>query len=110
MNTHLNQCLIPKIKIRSSASNSYFLNYLIMLKQYETISSRLTYMQELISRKATGSRPEFAARLGISESNLALYLTYFRNHGAKIRYDYVSDSYYYDDDNEITYDCGFKRK
>ena len=81
-----------------------------MLTQYKTISSRLNYMHELIEKKATGIRPAFSRKLGISESSLALYLTYFRNNGMKIKYDYVNSSYYFDDDNEVIYGCGFQRK
>ena len=80
-----------------------------MLSQYETISSRLNYMHELIEKRATGSRPAFARKIGISESNLALYLVYFRNNGAKIKYDYINNSYYYSEENEVIYKCGFQK-
>ena len=80
-----------------------------MLTQYETISSRLNYMHELINKRATGSRPVFAKKIGISESNLALYLVYFRNNGVKIKYDYINNSYYYDEENEVFYSCGFQK-
>ncbi|MGB3467315.1 MAG: hypothetical protein WBA74_18675 [Cyclobacteriaceae bacterium] len=81
-----------------------------MLRQYESIASRLNYMHELIARKSTGPRKEFARKIGISESNLALYLRYFKNNGVKINYDYINGTYYYDDDNQKIYECGFGEK
>lgn len=56
---------------------------------------RLKRMDDLISRRATGTPDEFAEKLGISKSMLMINLSEFKEMGALVKYDPLSQSYYY---------------
>jgi len=73
----------------------------------DTYAARLQKMNNLIRRKATGTPAEFARKLGISKSNLSLYLEYFREKGIQVIYDKERQSYCYDMEGKVHYQCGF---
>ncbi|MFD0999862.1 hypothetical protein ACFQ21_11125 [Ohtaekwangia kribbensis] len=56
---------------------------------------RLKRIDDLVSRKATGNAVEFAARLGISRSQLLQDIRELRELGAEIEYCSIQRSYYY---------------
>lgn len=58
---------------------------------------RLRRIDDLVSRKATGSATEFAARLGISRSQLLQDIKELRELGAQIDYCTIQRSYFYKD-------------
>lgn len=70
-------------------------------------ASRLQNMNNLIRRKATGNPEKFAEKIGISKSNLTLYLDYIRAKGIQVIYDKERQSYCYEMDGEVHYQCGF---
>lgn len=71
----------------------------------DTYTSRLQTMNKLINRKATGNPASFARKLGISRSNLNIYLDYIREKGIQVIYDKDRQSYCYDMDEEVDYQC-----
>lgn len=60
----------------------HYLNLLLRLDQY-------------IHQKGTGSPPEFARKLGISERSLYEYLKVLKDLGAPIKWSRQERSYYY---------------
>jgi predicted DNA-binding transcriptional regulator YafY len=59
------------------------------------ILERYKRIHKLITRKNTGCPADFAARLGISKSQLSNYLEELRARGAKISYSKTLESYVY---------------
>lgn len=56
---------------------------------------RIKRMDDLISRKATGTPDEFAEKLGISKSMLMVNLIELKEMGALVKYDIHKQAYYY---------------
>lgn len=79
-----------------------------MLKQFDQDSARLTYMFELINKRATGNRQQFAAKLSVSVSQLSNYLAYLKTNGVKILYDHSMKCYHLDEENRVVFTCGFR--
>jgi predicted DNA-binding transcriptional regulator YafY len=68
------------------------------MKQYLTL---LQQLDQFISRKKTGSPPEFARKMGISERSLYEYLKVLKELGAPIRFSRQERSYYYEIDGQF---------
>lgn len=68
---------------------------------------RLSRMNDLIRRKATGTPEEFACKMSMSRSALMRDLSELRNLNAPIKFDHDRQTYYYDE--EGTFEFGFKR-
>ena len=64
----------------------------LFMKQYLSI---LLQLDRFIRQKGTGSPPEFARKVGISERSLYEYLKVLKNLGAPIRFSRQDHSYYY---------------
>jgi predicted DNA-binding transcriptional regulator YafY len=64
-----------------------------IMKQYLNLLLRL---DQLIRQKITGSPPEFARKMGISERSLYEYLKVLKELGAPIRFSRQEHSYYYE--------------
>ena len=56
----------------------------------------LLLLDQSIRQKATGSPPEFARKLGISERSLYEYLKALKELGAPIRFSKQDHSYFYE--------------
>ncbi|MCW5911483.1 MAG: hypothetical protein KIT62_10430 [Cyclobacteriaceae bacterium] len=56
---------------------------------------RLERMHDLICRRATGTPDTFSEKLGISKSMLMVNLAQLKERGGPIRYDLLSQTYYY---------------
>jgi predicted DNA-binding transcriptional regulator YafY len=67
-------------------------NFTIM-KEYLNL---LQQLDQFIRRKKTGSPPEFARKMGISERSLYEYLKVLKELGAPIRFSRLEHSYYYE--------------
>ncbi len=78
-----------------------------MLKQFEIDAARLTRIYKLVARKATGSRRELARKLGISVSHVSLYISFLRRNGVLISYDQHVESYFLEQENKVSFACGF---
>lgn len=65
--------------------------FMIKLTYFE----RLKKIHELINLQSTGNTEAFAAQLGVSRSQLFVYLKELRNNGAPIQYSRVRQTYYY---------------
>ena len=63
------------------------------MKQYLNL---LVELDQFISTKGTGSPPEFAHKMGISERSLYEYLKVLKELGAPIRFSRQDHSYYYE--------------
>jgi predicted DNA-binding transcriptional regulator YafY len=63
---------------------------------------RLLYMNDLISRKATGTPSQFAKKLNISQRTLYRWIANMRDRNISILYDEERQSYYYSNDNKAT--------
>jgi len=63
------------------------------MRQYLNLLQRL---DQFIRRKRTGSPPEFARKMGISERSLYEYLKVLKELGAPIRFSRQEHSYYYE--------------
>jgi predicted DNA-binding transcriptional regulator YafY len=63
------------------------------MKQYLDLLLRL---DQFIRQKGTGSPPEFARKMGISERSLYQYLKVLKELGAPIRFSRQDRSYYYE--------------
>jgi predicted DNA-binding transcriptional regulator YafY len=63
------------------------------MKQYLNL---LQQLDQFIRRKKTGSPPEFARKIGISERSLYEYLKVLKELGAPIRFSRQEHSYYYE--------------
>jgi predicted DNA-binding transcriptional regulator YafY len=68
------------------------------MKQYLNL---LQQLDQFISRKKTGSPPEFARKMGISERSLYEYLKVLKELGAPIRFSRQERSYYYEIDGQF---------
>ena len=55
----------------------------------------LLQLDQLIRQKGTGSPPEFARKMGISERSLYEYLKVLKDLGAPIKWSRQEKSYYY---------------
>lgn len=62
------------------------------MKHYLNLLLRL---DQLIRQKGTGSPPEFARKMGISERSLYEYLKVLKDLGAPIKWSRQDRSYYY---------------
>lgn len=62
---------------------------------------RINLINKLISKAKTGSQEEFAKRLNISVSRLARIIEYMKDQGAPIKFDRISNTYYYEDKYSI---------
>lgn len=60
-----------------------------------TYFDRLKKIHQLISQQSTGNTEAFAAQLGISRSQLFVYLKEMRSNGAPIQYSRIKQTYYY---------------
>jgi hypothetical protein len=67
---------------------------------FETIE-RIRRIHELILRKATGNPDKFAEKLHLKRRQLQNILDEFRDYGARIAYDRMAETYYYENDFEI---------
>lgn len=65
--------------------------FMIKLTYFE----RLKKIHELITQQSTGNTEVFAAQLGVSRSQLFVYLKELRNNGAPIQYSRIMQTYYY---------------
>ena len=61
-----------------------------------TYFERLKKIHELINLQSTGNTEAFAAQLGISRSQLFVYLKELRNNGTPIQYSRIMQTYYYE--------------
>jgi predicted DNA-binding transcriptional regulator YafY len=68
------------------------------MKQYLSL---LLELDQFIRRKGTGSPPEFAQKMGISERSLYEYLKVLKELGAPIRFSRQDHSYYYEIDGQF---------
>ena len=68
-------------------------NKFTFMKQYLNL---LQQLDQFIRRKKTGSPPEFARKMGISERSLYEYLKVLKELGAPIRFSRQEHSYYYE--------------
>ena len=68
------------------------------MKQYLNL---LLQLDIFIRQRGTGSPPEFARRLGISERSLYEYLKILKELGAPIRFSRQDRSYYYAVDGQF---------
>ena len=68
------------------------------MKQYLSLLLRL---DQFIRQKGTGSPPEFARKMGISERSLYEYLKVLKDLGAPIRFSRQDHSYYYEIDGQF---------
>ena len=73
------------------------INFTVM-KQYLSL---LLELDQFIRRKGTGSPPEFAQKMGISERSLYEYLKVLKELGAPIRFSRQDHSYYYEIDGQF---------
>ena len=69
------------------------------MQMFNTVE-RLNRIHKLIQQKATGTPEEFARNLHLGKRQLFNILDEFRNYGAKIKYNRVKSTYYYDNDFE----------
>jgi predicted DNA-binding transcriptional regulator YafY len=63
------------------------------MKQYLSL---LLQLDQFIRTKGTGSPPEFARKVGISERSLYEYLKVLKDLGAPIKFSRLDHSYYYE--------------
>ncbi|SRR5690606_34980788 len=70
------------------------------MKLYLNID-RINLINKLISKAKTGSQEEFAKRLNISVSRLARIIEYMKDQRAPIKFDRISNTYYYEDKYSI---------
>ena len=77
------------------------------MKKFMDYATRVERMSLLISRKATGSREEFASKIGISPSSLFNYLTLIEMLGRKVAYDHFERTYYFTDNKNLRFVCGY---
>jgi predicted DNA-binding transcriptional regulator YafY len=68
------------------------------MKRYLNLLLRL---DQFIRQKGTGSPPEFAQKMGISERSLYEYLKVLKDLGAPIKFSRQSRSYYYEADGQF---------
>lgn len=68
------------------------------MKQYLNL---LLELDQFIRCKGTGSPPEFAQKMGISERSLYEYLKVLKELGAPIRFSRQDHSYYYAIDGQF---------
>ena len=68
------------------------------MKQYLNL---LREVDQYIRRKGTGSPPELARKIGISERSLYDYLKVLKELGAPIRFSRQEHSYYYEIDGQF---------
>jgi predicted DNA-binding transcriptional regulator YafY len=59
---------------------------------------KLEYLHQLISHKATGTPENCAQKLNICERTLYRYIDYLKDRGAPISYNYLAQSYVYNDE------------
>jgi len=62
---------------------------------------RIQRLDELISKKATGTPQELASKIGISKRMLHEYLLVMKDMGASIQYCRYSQSYIYSDNMKL---------
>ena len=63
--------------------------------------SLLLQLDQFIRQKGTGSPPEFARKMGISERSLYEYLKVLKDLGAPIKWSRQDRSYYYSIDGQF---------
>ncbi len=63
--------------------------------------SLLLQLDQFIRQKGTGSPPEFARKMGISERSLYEYLKVLKDLGAPIKWSRQDQSYYYSIDGQF---------
>ncbi len=68
------------------------------MKQYLNL---LLQLDQFIRTKGTGSPPEFARKMGISERSLYEYLKVLKELGAPIKFSRQDHSYYYEIDGQF---------
>ena len=68
------------------------------MKQYLSL---LLQLDQFIRTKGTGSPPEFAHKMGISERSLYEYLKVLKELGAPIKFSRQEHSYYYEIDGQF---------
>ena len=61
----------------------------------------LLQLDQFICQKATGSPPEFARKMGISERSLYEYLKVLKDLGAPIKWSRQDKSYYYSTEGQF---------
>jgi predicted DNA-binding transcriptional regulator YafY len=64
-------------------------------------------MHLFIKREATGSPESFATKMGLSRSTLLRYLNELKDLGAPLKYDYLRQTYFYD--QQVVLEIGFKQ-
>jgi predicted DNA-binding transcriptional regulator YafY len=69
---------------------------------FDKYLDRLLYMNDLISRRATGTPSQFAKKLNISQRTLYRWIANMRDRNISITYDEERQSYCYSDDNKET--------
>jgi predicted DNA-binding transcriptional regulator YafY len=70
------------------------------MQLFDTIE-RVHRIHKLIQRKATGSPNEFAEKLHLGKRQLYNILEEFRDYGARIKYNRIAGTFYYDNDFEV---------
>ena len=65
---------------------------------------RLKRMNDLITRKATGTPEEFAGKLGLSKSMLMINLNELKEMGAPIKYDPQNRNYFYEGECKLVFE------
>ena len=78
-----------------------------MMKKFMDYINRVERMSLLISRRATGSRQEFAEKIGISPSSLFNYLALIKLFGRQVEYDHFEKSYFFSDQKKAKFFCGY---
>ena len=78
-----------------------------MLNQYQKDARLLERMHEMIKTGRSGTRKQFADKLGISISQLAKYIQYIKQRGIQLSFDRSQNRYIYDNQN-VNYRCGFE--
>lgn len=68
---------------------------------FETID-RLDRIHRMIRLEATGSPEEFAERIGVKKRQLYNILDEFKDFGADVRYSRNKNSFYYENDFEVS--------
>lgn len=77
------------------------------MKKFMDYAIRIERMSQLISRRATGTREEFARKIGISPSTLFNYLALIKLLGRQVAYDHFEQTYYFEDGKEARFVCGY---
>ncbi|MGB3467882.1 MAG: hypothetical protein WBA74_21525 [Cyclobacteriaceae bacterium] len=73
------------------------------------LSRRYKRIHDLIQSKSTGSAHEFAKKMQLSEATLYKCLSFMKDQGIKLAYDHNRETYFYEDDQAISFNCGFEK-